>query len=155
MDGALSKRVASLGRGEKYRYSNFDDSGIELIVQVCQVTEHPPGVIDYADIRLYIDDGSVIVNCPEGIGNDGKNLWNPDTFLSGIIQVEEPFRSVFSIVLFTFMVFTSTVLFLLCCMGICHCYSARKAHNINTKTKSNDTGADIDETVIDMEVIPL
>lgn len=155
-DGALSKRVASLGSGEKYRYSNFDDSGMELVVQVCQVTEQLPGVVDYADVRVYLDDGSVIMNCPKGIGTKGKNSWNPDTFLSGIIQVEEPFQSVFSTTLFTFMVFTSTLLSLLCCVGIWNCYAARKNRIKTIETSdSNDIETDIDETVTDMEVIPL
>jgi hypothetical protein len=157
-DGAPSKRVASLGMGEKYNHPNFDGSGKELIIQVCQVTKDLVGVIDYADIRVYVNDGSVISICPYVPEPNGKNDWIPNTFLSGIVNVQEPFRSVFSIFLFTFMIFTSTMLLLLCCCGVCHCYSARKAKNNATKAttpSSSSSETDIDETVIDMEAIPL
>jgi Gametolysin peptidase M11 len=156
VDGGLSKRVASLGSGEKYLYPNFDGSGKELVIQVCGVTADLLGVIDYADVRVYINDGPVKLICP--VETNGKNDWIPDTFLSGIIEVEEPFRSVFSIFVFTFLIFTSTVLFLLCCCGVCHCYTTRKAGNKvmkNNTPSSNCSETDIDETVTDMEATPL
>ena len=155
VDGALSTRVASLGSGESYHYPNFEGSGKELVVQVCGVTKELPGVIDYADVRVYMNDGSINSVCPKVVGTNGKYDWIPDTFLSSIIEVEEPFRSVFSTVVFTFMTFTSTVLLLFCCCGVFHCYTTRKAGNKVLKANSNCSETDIDETVVDMEAIPL
>ena len=122
---------------------------------MCRVTEDLPGVIDYADLRVYINDGTVKESCPDLVDTDGKNYWIPDTFLSGVIEVEEPFRSVFSTVVFTFMIFTTTVLLLFCCCGVCQCCAERKTRNTGMKTDGNCSETDIDETVIDMEVIPL
>ena len=154
VDGALSKRVASLSAGERYQYPNFDSSGRDLVVQVCGMTKEVPGVIDFADVRVYIDDGSLAVVCPE---MTGTNLWNTDTFLSGIFQVEEPFRSVFSIALFTFIVFMSTLMSICCCCCIYNCVADRKAgDNKDPKANVDDSyETDIDETIVDMEAIPL
>jgi hypothetical protein len=155
LDGAPSKRVASLGNGEKYIHPNFDGSNEELVVQVCLVSKNILGVIDYADVRVYVNDGTVELICPKVPETNGTLNWIPDTFLSGIINAQEPFRSVFSTFLFTFLSFTCTVLLLFICCGVCHCYTTRKARNKVTKPGRNSSETDIDETVVDVEVIPL
>jgi hypothetical protein len=151
VDGDLSKRLASLASGEKYTYQNFEESGKALIVQVCTITIEISGVIDYADVRIYLDDGthSQNVTCPyiEQYNND-RNFWNPETFISGIIQYDDPFRSIVSIFILLFLVLIGIALVLLCCIRI-GSNKADKGSKGAAKSSRNDIDNDLDKTVIE------
>jgi hypothetical protein len=63
-DVEATSAVAALSGGEQYRYPNFQGSGRELVIEVCEltITEQP---IDYAAVKVYLDKGVWHPSCDE------------------------------------------------------------------------------------------
>jgi hypothetical protein len=53
-DDEATSAVAALNGGERYLYSNYQGSGLDLVIEVCELTVTEP-MIDYAAVKVYFD----------------------------------------------------------------------------------------------------
>jgi hypothetical protein len=79
-DAQVSYHLAGLSAGDSYTYSNFDSSGYDLIIQVCDLAELS---FDYALLSIHLDDGSQTSVC--GSPNSFGHTEEPAVNLQNII----------------------------------------------------------------------
>jgi hypothetical protein len=81
--GQVSYALAGLSVGESYAYPDFDNSGHDLIIEVCDMVELS---FDYALLSIHLDDGrqTSVCDAPNSFGR----IEEPATNVQKIVGIE-------------------------------------------------------------------
>lgn len=142
-DDSFSYSLAALAQGESYSYPNFDEAGNSLVVEVCTMFKEPLGVLDFADISIFVNDGKRESSCPPDTGHKSASQVSADKGL----KFSDPVRTgLFIGLMCTFVLIMCTCLNLFCVVCSRKC---GKPGSDSTKSVNDGEGLEDSAVIID------